>query len=209
MHAIAGPRVVLVATVGSRDQVERHEPPAEVRSRAEHVRRRRVAQWRLPALPPPRGSLGVGRPGGQRCPRRLDESRRCRYPPTGPSCGRSRGRRRHARARSRTSNSRQNAPAMGLLGGGGLIYLEGPIERIPWPPAVPLKGEPVAFESIRAGWLELVVDDPAGDARHYLPQSPSRHDVAPGRGLVEAALAAARVERTRPQTRAPAHSGWP
>ena len=51
---------------------------------------------------------------------------------------------------------------------GDVIYIEGPIERIPWPPAVPLQGEPVAFESIRAGWLELVVDDPAGDARHYL-----------------------------------------
>ena len=60
---------------------------------------------------------------------------------------------------------------------GELFYTEGPIERIPWPPAVPLKGEPVAFESIRAGWLELVVDDPAGDARHYL------REVVPGRTL--------------------------
>ena len=60
---------------------------------------------------------------------------------------------------------------------GELFYTGGPIERIPWPPAVPLKGEPVAFESIRAGWLELVVDDPAGDARHYL------REVVPGRTL--------------------------
>ena len=43
-----------------------------------------------------------------------------------------------------------------------------PADPIPLPPAAPLHGEPVTFESIRAGWVELVLDDPAGPARHYL-----------------------------------------
>ena len=38
----------------------------------------------------------------------------------------------------------------------------------PIPPAARLDGEPVSFESIRPGWLELVLDDPDGPARHYL-----------------------------------------
>lgn len=41
-------------------------------------------------------------------------------------------------------------------------------DGIPLPPAARLRGEPVAFESIRPGWVELVLDDPAGPARHYL-----------------------------------------
>ena len=49
-----------------------------------------------------------------------------------------------------------------------LVSSGGPVERIPSPPAVRLAGAPVILEPIRAGWLELVVDDPAGDARHYL-----------------------------------------
>ena len=49
--------------------------------------------------------------------------------------------------------------------------------RVPVPPAVHLNGEPVTFDSIRPGWLELVVDDPAGDARHYLRK------VEPGKTL--------------------------
>ena len=40
-------------------------------------------------------------------------------------------------------------------------------DPIPIPPAVRLRGRPVVFESIRAGWLELVLNDPAGPARHY------------------------------------------
>ena len=53
----------------------------------------------------------------------------------------------------------------------------GPIEPIPAPPAVLLEGVPVILDSIRPGWLELVVDDPAGDARHYLRK------VEPGKTL--------------------------
>ena len=41
-------------------------------------------------------------------------------------------------------------------------------DPIPIPPAARLRGEPVSFESIRSGWVELVLDDPAGSARHYL-----------------------------------------
>ena len=41
-------------------------------------------------------------------------------------------------------------------------------DGIPLPPAARLRGAPVAFESIRPGWVELVLDDPAGPARHYL-----------------------------------------
>lgn len=41
-------------------------------------------------------------------------------------------------------------------------------DAIPLPPAARLHGEPVSFESIRPGWVELVLDDPAGPARHYL-----------------------------------------
>lgn len=41
-------------------------------------------------------------------------------------------------------------------------------DGIPLPPAARLRGEPVSFESIRPGWVELVLDDPAGPARHYL-----------------------------------------
>ena len=41
-------------------------------------------------------------------------------------------------------------------------------DSIPLPPAARLRGEPVSFESIRPGWLELVLDDPDGPARHYL-----------------------------------------
>ena len=48
---------------------------------------------------------------------------------------------------------------------------------IPPPPAKPLRGGSVTFEGIRAGWLELVVDDPAGPVRHYLRK------VEPGRTL--------------------------
>ena len=40
-------------------------------------------------------------------------------------------------------------------------------DAIPLPPAARLRGEPVTFASIRAGWVELVLDDPAGPARHY------------------------------------------
>ena len=41
-------------------------------------------------------------------------------------------------------------------------------DPIPLPPARRLRGEPVTFESIRPGWVELVLDDPAGPARHYV-----------------------------------------
>lgn len=41
-------------------------------------------------------------------------------------------------------------------------------DPIPIPPAARLRGEPISFESIRSGWVELVLDDPAGPARHYL-----------------------------------------
>ncbi|MYD96345.1 MAG: carboxypeptidase regulatory-like domain-containing protein [Gammaproteobacteria bacterium] len=51
---------------------------------------------------------------------------------------------------------------------GRIIITSGTGPRVPPPPAVRLTGEPVALESIRAGWLELVVDEPGGDARHYL-----------------------------------------
>lgn len=49
-----------------------------------------------------------------------------------------------------------------------IVTSGGPIEPIPVPPAVLLEGVPVILDSIRPGWLELVVDDPAGVARHYL-----------------------------------------
>ena len=51
---------------------------------------------------------------------------------------------------------------------GRFVITSGTGPRVPPPPAVRLTGEPVTLESIRAGWLELVVDDPGGDARHYL-----------------------------------------
>ena len=51
---------------------------------------------------------------------------------------------------------------------GRIIITSGPVEPIPLPPAVRLAGAPVILEPIRAGWLELIVDDPAGDARYYL-----------------------------------------
>ena len=51
---------------------------------------------------------------------------------------------------------------------GRIVITSGTGPRVPPPPAVRLTGEPVTFESIRAGWLELVVDDPGGDSRHYL-----------------------------------------
>ena len=38
----------------------------------------------------------------------------------------------------------------------------------PDPPSRRLRGYPVTFESVRPGWLELTVDDPAGSAAHYL-----------------------------------------
>ena len=60
---------------------------------------------------------------------------------------------------------------------GRIIITSGRVHPVPLPPAVRLKGEPVTFESIRPGWLELVVDDPAGDARHYLRK------VEPGKTL--------------------------
>ena len=60
---------------------------------------------------------------------------------------------------------------------GRIIITSGRGPPVPLPPAVRLKGEPVTFESIRPGWLELVVDDPAGDARHYLRK------VEPGKTL--------------------------
>ena len=41
-------------------------------------------------------------------------------------------------------------------------------DAFPLPPAARLHGEPVSFDSIRPGWVELVLDDPAGPARHYL-----------------------------------------
>ena len=44
----------------------------------------------------------------------------------------------------------------------------GAADPIPLPPARRLRGRPVTFESIRPGWVELVLDDPAGPARHYL-----------------------------------------
>lgn len=40
-------------------------------------------------------------------------------------------------------------------------------DPIPIPPAARLRGNPVVFESMRAGWLELILDDPAGPPRHY------------------------------------------
>ena len=58
-----------------------------------------------------------------------------------------------------------------------LVSSGGPVERIPSPPALRLDGAPVILDSIRPGWLELVVDDPAGDARHYLRK------VEPGKTL--------------------------
>lgn len=60
---------------------------------------------------------------------------------------------------------------------GRIIITSGPVEPIPLPPAVPLEGVPVVLEPIRPGWLELVVDDPAGDALHYLRK------VEPGKPL--------------------------
>ncbi|MCY3840446.1 MAG: hypothetical protein OXH09_17670, partial [Gammaproteobacteria bacterium] len=51
---------------------------------------------------------------------------------------------------------------------GRIIITSGPVEPIPLPPAVRLEGAPVVLEPIRPGWLELVVDDPTGDALHYL-----------------------------------------
>ena len=59
----------------------------------------------------------------------------------------------------------------------GLVITSWPVDPVPVPPALRLKGEPVTFDSIRAGWLELVVDDPAGDARHF------RRKVTPGKTL--------------------------
>ena len=50
-------------------------------------------------------------------------------------------------------------------------------DSFPLPPAARLKGEPVTFDSIRPGWVELVLDDPAGPARHYLRKA------EPGTGL--------------------------
>lgn len=44
----------------------------------------------------------------------------------------------------------------------------GAADPIPLPPARRLRGGPITFESIRPGWVELVLDDPAGPARHYL-----------------------------------------
>lgn len=41
-------------------------------------------------------------------------------------------------------------------------------DAFPLPPAARLRGKPVSFDSIRPGWVELVLDDPAGPARHYL-----------------------------------------
>ena len=58
-----------------------------------------------------------------------------------------------------------------------VVYTSGTAHHTPLPPAVRLSGEPVVLDSIRAGWLELVVDDPAGDARHYLRK------VEPGKTL--------------------------
>ncbi|MDE0422335.1 MAG: carboxypeptidase-like regulatory domain-containing protein [Gammaproteobacteria bacterium] len=60
---------------------------------------------------------------------------------------------------------------------GRIIITSGPVEPIPLPPAVRLEGAPVVLERIRPGWLELVVDDPAGDAQHYLRK------VEPGKTL--------------------------
>lgn len=60
---------------------------------------------------------------------------------------------------------------------GRIIITSGRGPPVPLPPVVRLKGEPVTFESIRSGWLELVVDDPAGNARHYLRK------VEPGKTL--------------------------
>ena len=60
---------------------------------------------------------------------------------------------------------------------GRVVVTSGPVEPVPLPPALRLEGEPVTFDSIRAGWLELVVDDPAGDARHF------RRKVTPGKTL--------------------------
>lgn len=48
---------------------------------------------------------------------------------------------------------------------------------VPAPPFRRLRGHPVTFESIRAGWLELIVDDPAGSAMHY------RRKAEPGKAL--------------------------
>jgi len=50
-------------------------------------------------------------------------------------------------------------------------------DPIPLPPAARLTGEPVAFRPVRAGPLELVLDDPAGTAKYYL------REVEPGTTL--------------------------
>ncbi|MDE0659607.1 MAG: carboxypeptidase-like regulatory domain-containing protein [Gammaproteobacteria bacterium] len=60
---------------------------------------------------------------------------------------------------------------------GRIIITGGRVEPIPIPPTVRLDGAPVVLAPIRPGWLELVVDDPAGDARHYLRK------VEPGKTL--------------------------
>ena len=52
-----------------------------------------------------------------------------------------------------------------------------PADALPLPPAARLNGEPVTFASIRPGWIELVLDDPTGPARHY------RRKVVPGSTL--------------------------
>ena len=44
----------------------------------------------------------------------------------------------------------------------------GAADPIPLPPTARLVGEPVTFQPVRAGWLELVLDEPAGPAKHYL-----------------------------------------
>ncbi len=54
------------------------------------------------------------------------------------------------------------------------VYADNPI---PAPPAVQLGGTPVTFDAVRAGWVELVLDDPAGPNRHYLRKA------EPGRTL--------------------------
>ena len=54
------------------------------------------------------------------------------------------------------------------------VFAENPI---PPPPVKRLRGGSVTFDTVRAGWLELVVDDPAGPVRHYLRK------VEPGRTL--------------------------
>ena len=40
--------------------------------------------------------------------------------------------------------------------------------HIPPPPEIHLRGEPVRLPSIRAGWLELIVEDVGGPAKHFL-----------------------------------------